>query len=231
MAKTVAFDVEVNSGNSIKTLDSLKKELEQINAELEQTEIGSAAFTKLSDASRKTASEIKTLNKTFEGLEPQQKTEAFLKGFEAISGAVAVTTGTLALFGVESETAGRIEQKVQGAIAIAIGARAIAEGALQARVAARLVAEKAATVATQAATVAQGIFNAVLNLNPIFLLVTVLAAVTAGMYLFSKSIGSNTEDVKKNNEELLRRNQLLQDSADFQVLIAQATGQSATVLK
>lgn len=231
MAKTVAFDVEVNSGNSIKTLDSLKKELEQINAELEQTEIGSAAFTKLSDASRKTASEIKTLNKTFEGLEPQQKTEAFLKGFEAISGAVAVTTGTLALFGVESETAGRIEQKVQGAIAIAIGARAIAEGALQARVAARLVAEKAATVATQAATVAQGIFNAVLNLNPIFLLVTVLAAVTAGMYLFSKSIGSNTEDVKKNNEALLRRNQLLQDSADFQVRIAQATGQSATVVK
>lgn len=231
MAKTVAFEVEVNSGNSVKTLDSLKKELEQINAELEQTEIGSAAFTKLSDASRKTASEIKTLNKTFEGLEPQQKTEAFLKGFEAISGAVAVTTGTLALFGVESETAGRIEQKVQGAIAIAIGARAIAEGALQARVAARLVAEKAATVATQAATVAQGIFNAVLNLNPIFLLVTVLAAVTAGMYLFSKSMGDNTEDVKKNNEALLRRNQLLQDSADFQVRVAQATGQSATVVK
>ena len=231
MAKTVAFDVEVNSGNSVKTLDSLKKELEQINAELEQTEIGSAAFTKLSDASRKTASEIKTLNKTFEGLEPQQKTEAFLKGFEAISGAVAVTTGTLALFGVESESAGKIEQKVQGAIAIAIGARAIAEGALQARVAARLVAEKAATIATKAATVAQAAFNFVLNLNPIFLLVTVLAAVTAGMYLFSKSMGDNTEDVKKNNEALLKRNQLLQESADFQVRIAQATGQSARTIK
>jgi hypothetical protein len=231
MAKTVAFEVEVNSGNSVKTLDSLKKELEGINAELEQAEIGSAAFTKLSDASRKTASEIKTLNKTFEGLEPQQKTEAFLKGFEAISGAVAVTVGTLAIFGVESEAAGKIEQKVQGAIAIAIGARAIAEGALQARIAARLVAEKAATIATQAATAAQAAFNFVLNLNPIFLLVTVLAAVTAGMYLFSKSMGDNTENVKKNNEALLRRNQLLEDSAGFQVRVAQATGQSATVVK
>ena len=231
MAKTVAFDVEVNSGQSVKTLDGLKKELEKINAELEQTEIGSAAFTKLSDASRKTASEIKTLNKTFEGLEPQQKTEAFLKGFEAISGAVAVTAGTMALFGAESETIGKIEQKVQGAIAIAIGARAIAEGALQARVAARLVAEKAATIATKAATVAQAAFNFVLNLNPIFLLVTVLAAVTAGMYLFSKSMGDNTEDVKKNNEALLKRNQLLQDSADFQVRVAQATGQSAKTIK
>lgn len=231
MAKTLAFEVEVNSGNSVKTLDSLKKELAAINTELEQTEIGSAAFTKLSDASRKTASEIKTLNKTFEGLEPQQKTEAFLKGFEAISGAVAVTVGTLALFGVESETAGKIEQKVQGAIAIAIGARAIAEGALQARVAARLVVEKAASVATKAATIAQAAFNFVLNLNPIFLLVTVLAAVTAGMYLFSKSMGDNTEDVKKNNEALLKRNQLLEDSANFQVRVAQATGRSSKEVK
>jgi hypothetical protein len=231
MAKTLAFEVEVNSGQSVKTLDSLKKELAAINTELEQTEIGSAAFTKLSDASRKTASEIKTLNKTFEGLEPQQKTEAFLKGFEAISGAVAVTVGTLAIFGVESEAAGKIEQKVQGAIAIAIGARAIAEGALQARVAARLVAEKAATIATKAATVAQAAFNFVLNLNPIFLLVTVLAAVTAGMYLFSKSLGDNTKDVKKNNEALLKRNQLLQDSANFQVRVAQATGQSTKTVK
>jgi hypothetical protein len=49
--------------------------------------------------------------------------------------------------------------------------------------------------------------------------------------LFTKAIGSNTEDVKKNNEALLRRNQLLEDSANFQVRVAQATGQSATVVK
>jgi hypothetical protein len=231
MAKTVAFDVEVDSGNSVKTLGSLKEQLAQINEELEQVEIGSKAFTELSDQARSTASEIKTLEKTFEGLEPQQKTEAFLKGFEAISGAVAVTAGTLAIFGVESENVGKIEEKVQGAIAIAIGARAIAEGALQARVAARLVAEKAAAVATKAATVAQAAFNLVLNANPIFLLVTVLAAVTAGIYLFTQAIGDNTEEVEANNKQLLQRNQLLEDSANFQVRIAQATGRSAEEVK
>jgi archaellum component FlaC len=231
MAKTVAFDVEVESGNSVKTLGSLKEQLAQINEELEQVEIGSKAFTELSDQARSTASEIKTLEKTFEGLEPQQKTEAFLKGFEAISGAVAVTAGTLAIFGVESENVGKIEEKVQGAIAIAIGARAIAEGALQARVAARLVAEKAAVVATKAATVAQAAFNVVMNANPIFLLVTVLAAVTAGIYLFTQAIGDNTEEVEANNKQLLQRNQLLEDSANFQVRIAQATGRSAEEVK
>lgn len=231
MAKTVAFDVEIDSGNSVKTLGSLKEQLEQINEQLEKTEIGSKAFTELSDKARSTASEIKTLEKTFEGLEPQQKTEAFLKGFEAISGAVAVTAGTLSLFGVESDKVGRIEEKVQGAIAIAIGARAIAEGALQARIAARLVAEKAAMVATKAATIAQAAFNLVLNANPIFLLVTVLAAVTAGIYAFTKAMGENTDEVDKNAEALAERNRILENSANFQLRVSQAQGKSAEEVK
>jgi len=231
MAKTVAFDVEIDSGNSVKTLGSLKEQLEQINEQLEKTEIGSKAFTELSDQARATASEIKTLEKTFEGLEPQQKTEAFLKGFEAISGAVAVTAGTLSLFGVESDKVGKIEEKVQGAIAIAIGARAIAEGALQARIAARLVAEKAAMVATKAATIAQAAFNLVLNANPIFLLVTVLAAVTAGIVAFTAAMGDNTDEVDKNAEALAERNRILENSANFQLRVSQAQGKSAEEVK
>jgi hypothetical protein len=231
MAKTVAFDVEVDSGSSVKTLAGLKTQLEQINEQLEQAEIGSKAFTELSDKARNTASEIKTLEKTFEGLEPQQKTEAFLKGFEAISGAVAVTAGTMALFGAESETIGKIEEKVQGAIAIAIGARAIAEGALQAQIAARIIAERTAAVATKAATIAQAAFNVVMNANPIFLLVTVLAAVTAGIYAFTKAMSSNTDETEANTQAQLRRNQQLEKSANFQLRIANATGQSAEQIK
>jgi hypothetical protein len=231
MAKTVAFDVEVDSGNSVKTLGSLKDQLEAINEQLEQTEIGSKAFTELSDKARSTASEIKTLEKTFEGLEPQQKTEAFVKGFEAVAGAVAVTAGTLSLFGVESDKVGKIEEKVQGAIAIAIGARSVAEGLLQARIAARLIAEKAGVIATKAATIAQAAFNLVLNANPIFLLVTVLAAVTAGIVAFTAAMGNNTDEVEANNKALLQRNQLLEDSANFQLRAAQATGRSAEEVK
>jgi len=180
---TLTFGVEVDAGNSPKTLKSLKDELEAINEELEQTEIGSKAFTKLSDQARATSSEIKTLEKTFEGLEPQQKTEAFVKGFEAVAGAVAVTAGSMALFGVESEKLGKLEEKVQGAIAIAVGARSIAEGALQAKVAARLIAEKAATAATKAQIVVQRALNVVLAANPIGL---IIAGVTAAVLVFTK---------------------------------------------
>ena len=231
MSRQITFDVEVDSGNSVKTLGSLKDELEAINAELEQTEVGSKAFVELSDKARSTSSEIKTLEKTFEGLEPQQKTEAFVKGFEGIAGAVAVTAGSLQLFGVESDRIGKLEEKVQGAIAIAIGARSVAEGALQARIAARIIAEKAAAVSTKVLTVAQRVYNAVLAANPIFLLVTVIAAVTTGIYALSKALKSNTEDVEDNTDALIKQNQARTEGQEFSLRLAKARGESAIELK
>ena len=183
MAKTIQFDVEVDSGNSVKTLGTLREELEQINEELEQVPVGSKAFTELSDKARGVSSEIKTLEKTFEGLEPGQKAEAFVGAFETIAGASAVTAGAFQLFGVESEKLGQIEEKVQATIAIAVGARSIAEGALQAKIAARLAVEKAVQVAAKAQIAVQTALNAVLNANPIGL---IILGVTAAVAIFTK---------------------------------------------
>lgn len=180
---TVTFDVEVDSGDSVKTLGTMRDELEAINEELEQVEVGSKAFQELSKQSAKVSSEIKDIEKSFEGLDATQRTEAFAKGFEGIAGAVAVTAGTLSLFGVESERIGEIEQKVQASIAIAVGARSVAEGALNARIAARVVQEKAAIVATKAAAIAQKAFNLVLNANPLGL---IILTVTALIAIFTK---------------------------------------------
>jgi hypothetical protein len=179
----VTFDVEVDSGNSPKTLKGLRDELESINEELEQVEVGSKAFNDLSKQAAKASSEIKDIEKSFEGLDATQRTEAFAKGFEGIAGAVAITAGSLQLFGVESERIGKLEEKVQATIAIAIGARALAEGALNARIAARVIQEKAALVSTKALTVAQRLFNVVLSANPIGL---VIAGISAAVLIFTK---------------------------------------------
>ena len=183
MAKTITFDVNVDSKDSAKTLGSLRAELEKINEELEQTEVGSKAFNSLSDKARAAGSEIKTLEKTFEGLEPGQKAQAFVGAFETIAGASAVAAGTLQLFGVESEKFGKLEEKVQSTIAIAVGARSIAEGALQAKIAARLAIEKAVQVAAKAQIVVQTALNAVLNANPLGL---IILAVGAAVLIFTK---------------------------------------------
>ena len=188
MAKTAQFNVEVNEGNSTNTLKGLKEELELINQQLEEVEIGSAAFTKLSDQARGVSSEIKTLEKTFEGLEPQQKAEAFVLGFEAVAGSVAIATGAMSLFGSESETLAKLEQKTQAAIAIAVGARSLAEGALQAKIAARLVIEKAATAASKAQIAVQTALNAVLNANPIGLIILAITGVVIAFTKFGDKI-------------------------------------------
>ena len=195
MSKTIQFDVEVDSGNSVKTLGTLREELEQINEELEQVPVGSKAFTELSDKARGVSSEIKTLEKTFEGLEPGQKAEAFVGAFETIAGASAVTAGAFQLFGVESEKLGQIEEKVQATIAIAVGARSIAEGALQAKIAARLAVEKAVQVAAKAQIAVQTALNAVLNANPIGL---IILGVTAAVAIFTK-FGDKIKNFIKNS--------------------------------
>ena len=227
----VTFDVEVDSGNSSKTLKGLREELTSINEELEQVEVGSKAFNDLSKQAAKASGEIKDIEKSFEGLDATQRTEAFAKGFEGIAGAVAVTAGSLQLFGVESERIGQIEEKVQGAIAIAIGARGVSEGLLAARIIARTVAEKASSVATKALTVAQRIYNAVLNANPIFLLVTVIAAVVTGIYALSKALKANTKDVEDNTDALLAQNEAYAKGQEFSLRLAKARGESAIELK
>jgi len=231
MARTISFNVDVNEGNSAKTLGELRAELEAINEELEQTEIGSKAFTELSDKARSTGSQIKALDKQLEGLEPQQTVDAFVKGFEGIAGSIAVATGTLTLFGGESELVQKAEEKLQSVIAIAVGARAAAEGLLQARIAARIVAEKAAGVATKALTVIQRVYNAVLAANPIFLLVTVIAAVTTGIYALSKALKSNTTDIEDNTDALLAQNEAYAKGQEFSLRLARARGESAIELK
>jgi len=227
----VTFDVEVDSGNSSKTLKGLRDELTSINEELEQVEVGSKAFNDLSKQAAKASGEIKDIEKSFEGLDATQRTEAFAKGFEGIAGAVAVTAGSLQLFGVESERIGQIEEKVQGAIAIAIGARGVSEGLLAARIIARTVAEKASSVATKALTVAQRIYNAVLAANPIFLLVTVIAAVVTGIYALSKALKTNTKDVEDNTDALLAQNEAYAKGQAFSLRLAKARGESAIEIK
>ena len=53
MARTMTYNVEVDSGDSVKTLGTLRDELEQINEELEKVKVGSKEFVQHFDRERK----------------------------------------------------------------------------------------------------------------------------------------------------------------------------------
>lgn len=114
MAQTAQIDILINAAQSAKTLGELDKALGDINKELKEIPIGSEAFTKLKTQADATSKTINNIN--ISGFEKQ------VAGFEAtsktISSSLSLATGTMALFGAESEDTAKILAKVQGALAI-----------------------------------------------------------------------------------------------------------------
>ena len=152
--ENIDINLNLKTGNVSGSLGELRDKLKELQDQLEKNEvIGTEGFEKLQKEIQDTSSQIKILDKNMEGLEPQQKAEAFLKMGEGIAGGFMMAQGAMGLMGAESENLEKIQVKVQSAIAIAMGVRMISEAALMANTAKRVFLEKASTVTTKANTV------------------------------------------------------------------------------
>lgn len=200
MAEVVSLDLLINSANSAKNLGDLESGIEKLKEELKGADFGSAEFKKLSAALQDAQSKVKTLEKEFEGLEPQQIAESFVKVGEGIVGGFTAAIGAAQLFGSENEEIEQALVKTQSAIAIAMGARSIAEATVQGRIAARIVLEKASAIATGASAIAQNIWNAAIGQGSIQLKLFRGALIATGLGAIAVLIGlliANWEDLSK----------------------------------
>jgi len=118
------------------------------------------------------------------------KVKAFQGGIDVAAGSVATFTGGLALLGVETDYIENIEKATFGAFAFAQGLKQTGDGVV------------ALVENTGILTKAQAVFNRVMNANPIFLLVTVIAAVTAGVIALSAALSDNRTAQEKVNDTL-----------------------------
>ena len=235
MAERVELELNLKGGDkAVKTLGQLEKELDDARQAIKEVEVGSDAFNKLATKIQNASSEVKTLEKQMEGLEPQQKAEAFLKMGEGIAGGFAVAQGALALAGIESEQLEKIQVKVQAAISIAMGVRMMSEAALMATTAKRVVVEKLAiaqskiglvvTKASAAATVvaatAQKVFTGAVKLTSVAMkalklaiaatgigaLVIAIAAIGVAVYKWATATDTVTKAQANLNRELADQN-------------------------
>mgnify|MGYP006908213392 CR=1 FL=1 len=133
-------------------------------------------------------------------MEPQQIADSFVKVGEGIAGGFVAAQGALALFAEDNEELEKVMVRVQGAIAIAMGARAAAEAAVQGRIAARIAMEKLGITTTQGATVVQKIFNAVVKENPLILFVTLLVAAGAALLKYAAILRQGSAEQQIMNE-------------------------------
>jgi len=143
-------------------------------------------------------------------IEKLERNIATLDGaINIVGGSVEVLAGALAITGaVSEEQAEKFQSAAVGAIAFADGSKRIIEGY-------RTLAKE-----TKVLTFLQRIYNNVLKANPVFLLVSVLAAVAVGYALFSKrqseSAKAAEEEAKRQKEvteELEKQKKLREDTA------------------
>lgn len=192
--------------NQTKQLALLRLEGKQGTAEYQQLSKETAI---LRDAVKDATAEITRMASDTSNL------DAVLSFAAGASGGFAAFTGTMELFGSESEEVQEAQKKLQAAIAITTGVQAI-QNAVQkqsaimlgisrlqmaalskAQVYNRLVTMQG-TKATLAATIAQKAFNLIAAANPYVLLALALVTVIGALVLFA----SNTDKSAKNQQKL-----------------------------
>lgn len=216
MAKTIQYNVKVDTGNSVKTLGQLEEELAQINEELRGVDRNSQAFDDLTKSAQETTAEIEKVNRQIEGIRGEDKIQALDGSLKVLGGSVQGVVGGLGLLGIESEKFGEFEEKAASAIALGIGLKDVGEGVGQLS---QFIGKLPGP--TKLATAANKAFNLVLRANPIGLIVTAIGLVVAGFVLFSDKV----QDVIKSIKPL---NTILEKTVGFFKSVGRAIGLVAT---
>ena len=214
--ETIQYNIELNTGNTLKTLGDVEKELAKINDELKEVEVGSDRFDELSTKAQVLNKDFEKINNSIQGITGEDKIRALDGSVKVLGGSVQGLVGGLGLLGVESEQFGAFEEKAASAIALGIGIKDVGEGVGQ-------LAQftKKLPGPTKAAAAAQKAFNIVLKANPIGLVVTAIGLVVAGFLLFS----DKARDLIKSIEPL---NKILQKTVGFFKSVGRAIGLVAT---
>ena len=241
----------VDTSKPVNSIGELQERITKLRDTIEGAPLGSEDFKKLTAQLQQASSEMKVLEKNMEGLEPQQKAEAFLKMGEGIAGGFAVAQGALGLMGVESENLEKIQVKVQSAISIAMGIRMMSEAALMMATAKRVAAEKLAivqskvgvvvtkaqAVATGVAATAQGVFTGAIKLTTVGLkalklaiiatgigaLVVALIAIGKAVYEWATATDVQVNKQKKLNQEIVKSNEEFKKNRSLQQDLAAAS--------
>jgi len=176
--QTINYDINVNAGGSVRTIQQMEQELNELNNEIKEVGVGSAAFDKAAGNIQKLEKELAKTNATVEGFTLDKKLQVADGAIKVTAGAVTALTGAVGLLGIESEEFDKLTAQATNAIAFGMGIKDLSEGV-------GILARNFTVAGTKAKlfaagqkilNLAQRAFNAILAANPIGL--TILAITT-----------------------------------------------------
>jgi len=220
MAEDVALNIKLDAGNSPRTLGGLRKQVADLNEELENAELGTQAYEDLRKELVLVDKEVKNLELGFEALDvEQQATE-----LGSVAGAVGDVTSAFILLGGESETLEQIAANIEKAIGVSMAFKGAIEGVASARKLlnsldkesiliktkdivlskAKRAAEIAMIAVTKTAATVTKTFNLILNSNPAILIATAIAGLITGIIALVKNFDAVSAAAKEFGKMLLR---------------------------
>ena len=232
MAKTT-IEIDVNTGDSAKSLSDLRNEFKDIQKELSGLTPGTEEYInalKRLGAVKDDIGDLKDEINAFAGAD--KKIAAVTNVMGGLANGFQAAQGAAALFGADNEALNETMVKLQATMAITQGIQGLAGMGDSLKAVGNLL--KSTTIGTQVATVAQRIYNAVMAANPIGLLIAGLTALVGVIALVVNAMGDEDEaqkEVIKNREKELELMQeadkAMQKEADFRKNLAAAQGKSA----
>ena len=194
MSQNIALTLTLGgTQKAVSSIKDLEITLSQAREELKGLEIGSQAFTKLSQDVKVAENRLKDLNKQIEGKDLEARIGDFGKLGGAIGASFASATAALQLFGVESEDSLEAVTRAQSALTLALGAKAAAEGAYVVKQYASIVATKLQTVATNTLNASTRAFFTTLLSNPFTAILVGIGALISAMILLNDETETVTQ--------------------------------------
>lgn len=211
--------------DTLDTLEKLEIAQQNLNEEIKKVSIGSDEYKQLSSQLRQVNTELKNSDLAMEALDNEQLGTSI----KSVAGGLTDIAGGLALIGVSGEGMEKVAEtfaQVEGLSKVVGGAFDIwndglklvkqAQNAAAASSAALTAAQVTQGVATKGAAVQQGILNAVMNANPVLLLVTGIGLLVGAFALFSSSMSeANDEQAISNKLQADYRNELAETSKSY----------------
>tara|TARA_R100001377_G_scaffold82642_1_gene63245 strand:+ start:115 stop:1848 length:1734 start_codon:yes stop_codon:yes gene_type:complete len=177
--QTIDYNINVNAGGSLRTIQDIENELNELNQEIKDVGVGSSAFKTAAGNIQQLEKELAATNATVEGFTLEKKLDIADGGIKVLAGSVAGLTGAIGLMGIESEEFDKLTAQASNAIAFSMGIKDISEGV------GKLTKNlKFGAIAQKAYNLVQRAFNAIMSANPVaivILSITTLIGLVIGL--------------------------------------------------
>lgn len=232
------LEIDVNTGDSVKSLSDLRKEFKDIQTQLSGLTPGTEEYVNALKKLGAVKDEIGDLKDQIQGFAGADKKIAAVtsvvgglaSGFQAAQGAAAI-------FGSESENLEKTLLRIQAVMAFTQGIQGIAQLGDSLSVLGNVI--KSTEIGAKAAAVAQRIWNAAVNAfgGPIGAIIAALTALVGVIALFVAASEDETEAMKESIKQREKELDLMNKTAEalksenkFRLDLAAAQGKSAEEL-